>query len=37
LGRFLKRFPRYALAGVPVRGGRARFRGFLEVPCIVQP
>jgi len=26
------RFPRYALAGAPVRGGRARFRGFLHLP-----
>ncbi len=33
LGRFLARFPRYRLAGSPVRGGRARFRGFLAVPA----
>jgi hypothetical protein len=33
ISRFLKRFPRYALAGAPVRGGRARFRGFLHLPC----
>jgi len=33
IGRFLARFPRYALAGEPVRGGRARFRGFLRIPC----
>lgn len=33
LGRFLKRFPRYALAGIPQRAGRARFRGFLSVPA----
>ena len=32
IGRFLARFPRYALAGDPVRGGRARFRGFLSIP-----
>jgi hypothetical protein len=32
IGKFLQRFPRYALAGTPVRGGRARFRGFLSVP-----
>jgi cytochrome P450 len=32
IGRFLARFPRYALAGAPVRGGRARFRGFLSIP-----
>src|SRR5215470_1184932 len=28
LARFLARFPDYALSGEPVRGGRARFRGF---------
>jgi cytochrome P450 len=33
ISRFLKRFPNYALAGEPVRGGRVRFRGFLNVPC----
>ncbi len=32
LSRFLARFPHYRLDGVPVRGGRARFRGFLSVP-----
>lgn len=32
IGRFLARFPNYALAGEPVRGGRARFRGFLSIP-----
>ena len=32
IGRFLARFPRYALSGAPVRGGRARFRGFLSIP-----
>jgi len=32
IGRFLARFPRYHLAGEPVRGGRARFRGFLSIP-----
>ena len=37
IGRFLARFPRYALDGEPVRGGRARFRGFLKVPCVVEP
>ena len=35
LSRFLARFPDYAQAGAPVRGGRARFRGFLSVPCTV--
>lgn len=32
ISMFLKRFPAYALAAPPVRGGRARFRGFLKVP-----
>ncbi len=32
IGRFLARFPDYALAAQPVRGGRARFRGFLSIP-----
>ncbi len=35
IGRFLGRFPRYSLAAAPTRGGRARFRGFLRVPCIL--
>ncbi len=35
LGRFLKRFPRYALTGAPQRAGRARFRGFLSVPAVM--
>jgi cytochrome P450 len=34
VSHFLKRFPNYALAGEPVRGGRVRFRGFLSVPCV---
>jgi cytochrome P450 len=34
ISRFLARFPRYALNGEPVRGGRVRFRGFLGVPCV---
>jgi cytochrome P450 len=33
IGRFLERFPHYALCAPPTRGGRARFRGFLRVPC----
>jgi cytochrome P450 len=32
IGRFLARFPHYRLSGEPVRGGRARFRGFLSIP-----
>ncbi|QWG22028.1 cytochrome P450 [Bradyrhizobium sediminis] len=35
ISRFLARFPDYELNGEPVRGGRARFRGFLSVPCAV--
>lgn len=35
ISRFLARFPDYVLDGAPVRGGRARFRGFLQVPAIV--
>jgi len=37
LTRFLVRFPDYALDGEPSRGGRARFRGFLHLPCLVEP
>lgn len=32
IGRFLQRFPGYRLVQSPVRGGRARFRGFLSAP-----
>jgi cytochrome P450 len=32
---FLTRFPRYRLTASPVRGGRARFRGFLNAPFSV--
>jgi cytochrome P450 len=32
IGRFLRRFPAYRLTAAPVRGGRARFRGFLHAP-----
>ncbi|HQR12136.1 MAG TPA: cytochrome P450 [Casimicrobiaceae bacterium] len=35
LAMFLARFPRYALDGEPLLGGRARFRGFLHLPCNV--
>jgi cytochrome P450 len=35
ISRFLARFPAYALDGAAIRGGRARFRGFLKVPCVV--
>ena len=36
IGRFLARFPAYRLAGEPVRGGRARFRGFLSIPAALE-
>ena len=32
IGRFLQRFPHYQLTATPVRGMRARFRGFLSAP-----
>jgi hypothetical protein len=35
LARFLARLPRYRLAGDPTRGARARFRGFLRIPAIL--
>jgi cytochrome P450 len=35
IGRFLQRFPQYRLTAAPVRGGRARFRGFLHAPFAV--
>jgi cytochrome P450 len=35
IGRFLERFPNYRLNHPPVRGGRARFRGFLTIPVSV--
>lgn len=33
IGQFLKRYPNYRLAAPATRGGRARFRGFLNIPC----
>ncbi len=36
IGRFLARFPDYRLAATPVRGGRARFRGFLRAPFAIR-
>lgn len=32
---FLRRFPDYRLSASPTRGGRARFRGFLQAPFSV--
>ena len=37
IGRFLQRFPNYRLTAAPLRGGRARFRGFLRAPFAVSP
>ena len=36
IGRFINRFPNYALAGPPLRGGRVRFRGYLQIPALVK-
>ncbi|RVU15190.1 cytochrome P450 [Methylobacterium oryzihabitans] len=36
LGRFLARFPGYALDGPPLRSRRVRFRGFLSLPARLQ-
>jgi cytochrome P450 len=35
IGRFVARFPKFALAGAPTRGGRARFRGFSAIPAML--
>ncbi len=35
IGRFIKRFPNYTLAGSPLRGGRVRFRGYLQISALV--
>ncbi|MEO7392889.1 MAG: cytochrome P450 [Ramlibacter sp.] len=35
IGHFLRRFPGYRLTASPTRGGRARFRGFLQAPFAV--
>jgi cytochrome P450 len=36
IGHFLQRFPDYQLTQAPVRGGRARFRGFLNAPFSIR-
>ena len=36
ISRFLARFPHYRASAVPIRGGRARFRGFLTIPIEVR-
>jgi cytochrome P450 len=35
ISRFLARFPNYRISGAPVRGLRARFRGFVSIPCVL--
>jgi cytochrome P450 len=35
IGKLVQRFPRFRNAGSFVRGGRARFRGFLSYPIVV--
>ena len=35
IDQYLRRFPAYRLSASPVRGGRARFRGFLHAPFTV--
>ena len=37
IGRFLARFPRYELTQQPTRGMRARFRGYMQAPCVLRP
>jgi len=36
ISRFVNRFPHYRPAAAPVRGGRARFRGFVSLPVEVR-
>ncbi|OTP68834.1 cytochrome P450 [Caballeronia sordidicola] len=36
IGRFVARFPAYRLSGAPTRAARARFRGFVEAPVLVE-
>ena len=36
IGRFLARFPEYRLAGVARRSQRVRFRGHLDLPCLLR-
>ena len=36
IGRFLQHFPDYRLTAAPVRGMRARFRGFLNAPFAIR-
>ena len=36
IGKLVQRFPQLRRAGEQVRGGRARFRGFLRLPVAVR-
>jgi cytochrome P450 len=36
IGRIVARFPRVRLEGEPVRGGRARFRGFRSLRAVIE-
>src|SRR5438309_2233541 len=36
ISHFLARFPGYAIRSEPLRRGRARFRGYLSLPCAVR-
>jgi hypothetical protein len=36
ISRFISRFPDYRPSGTPLRGGRARFRGFSAIPVEVR-
>jgi cytochrome P450 len=36
IARFISRFPDYRPSGTPLRGGRARFRGFSAIPVEVR-
>jgi len=36
IGRLLQRLPDFQLSAAPLRGGRARFRGFLSAPFILR-
>jgi hypothetical protein len=36
IARFITRFPDYRASGTPLRGGRARFRGFTALPVEVR-
>jgi cytochrome P450 len=36
ISKLVSRFPTIQRAGDPVRGGRARFRGFLHLPVAVE-